>query len=196
MQRRKFIAGLGSIAAAGAAAVGTGAFTSVSASRDVTINTTGDASAFLKIEPEDTPNADEYVYTESDNTIALDFTNTDESATSGNGGSGLNEDATTIFDNLLKFTNQGTQEIYVGVANEGDPASGAGHPGSFYAENSQGDSGDNSSFDVDDWPEDATTIGVGESITNVGYSISDPEDFADSSFTVTFRAERSGYNQD
>jgi len=196
MQRRKFIAGLGSLAAAGAAGIGTGAFTSVSASRDVTINTVGDASAFLKIEPEDTPNAQEYVFTEGDGTIALDFTNTTKAESNQTLGSGLNKDAKTIFDNLLKFTNQGTQEILVGVENEGDAASGSGHPGSFYAENSQGDTSDNSSFDVDDWSEDAMTIGVGETITNVGYSISDPEDFTNTSFTVTFRAERSGRNQD
>jgi hypothetical protein len=179
---------MGSLAAAGAAGIGTGAFTSVEAQRDVDIATTGDASAFLQIEAEDTPNADEYVITEDDDTIALDFTNTNEM---GGGGDGLNEDATTIFDNLLKFTNQGTQEIMVGVVNDAD-----GHPGSFYAENSQNDTSDNSSFDVGDWSEDATTIDVGETITNVGYSISDPEDFEDSSFTVTFKAERSGSNQD
>jgi len=188
MQRRKFIAAMGSLTAAGAAGLGTGAFTSVEADRDVEIATTGDASAFLQIEAEDGPNADEYVVTEDDDTIALDFTNTNETPNSG--GDGLNEDAYTIIDNLLKFTNQGTQEIMVGVVD--DP----GSPGSFYAENSQGDSSDNSSFDVDDWPEDNTTIGVGESITNVGYHINNPEDFEDSSFTVTFKAERSGNNQD
>ncbi|WP_336136870.1 hypothetical protein [Natronomonas amylolytica] len=194
MERRKFLIGAGSAAVGASALVGSGAFTSVSANRDVNIKVTGDASAFLAIEAEDTPNADEYVHTESDGTVYLEFRNTDEKTnTDGEGaGSGMNKDASTIFDNLLKFTNQGTQEIRVG---EVDPS---GHPGSFYAENTQGD-GSGSSFDVDDWPEPATKIGVGESITNVGYWISNPEDaFSGDStqFTVTFKATRVGGNQD
>jgi len=47
--RRKFIAGLGALATGSAAAVGTGAFTSVSAERSVTIDTADDAYAFLRL---------------------------------------------------------------------------------------------------------------------------------------------------
>jgi len=193
--RRKFLIGMGSLAAGSAAAVGSGAFTSVEANRDVEIGVTGDASAFLQIEPAKegeslTPNAEEYVHTEGDGTVYLDFTNTDETTGNGGGqGSGLNKDATTIFDNLLDFTNQGTQEIMVGAVGD------ANRPGSFYAENDQGD-GAGSSFDVDDWPETATTIGVGETVENVGFWVKNPDEFESTSLTVTFRAERSGYNQD
>jgi len=198
--RRKFLIGMGSLAAGSAAAVGSGAFTSVSANRDVEIDVEGDASAFLQITPakegeSNTPNAAEYVETGEDGTVYLDFSNTDESV-EGAGGSGLNNDATTIFDNLLDFTNQGTQDIEVGVVNDGST------PGSFYAENGQGNGqSDNTSFDVDDFGNgnSAQVIGPGEAIENVGFYITDPEDFSaldDGSFTVTFKAVRTGGNRD
>ncbi|MFC6793753.1 hypothetical protein ACFQFH_04590 [Halobaculum halobium] len=47
MNRRSMIAGIGSIAAAGAAVTGMGAFQSVEADRQVTISVTGDATAYL-----------------------------------------------------------------------------------------------------------------------------------------------------
>jgi len=47
MQRRKFIIGMGSIAAGGAVATGSGAFSRTSAERSVTIQATGDAVANL-----------------------------------------------------------------------------------------------------------------------------------------------------
>ena len=200
MDRRKFIIGAGSLAAGGAAALGSGAFTSVDANRDISIAVAGDASAFLKITPAEedgntTPNAKEYVFEESDGTLALDFTNTNE--TEDAGGKGLNEDATTIFDALLDFTNQGTQTIRVGA-----PASG--YPGSFYAENTRGNGQqDNTSFDIDDFDNSSQnanqTIAPGETIENVGYYVKNPEDkFEDDSttFTVTFRAAEIGNNLD
>ncbi len=51
MQRRKFLIGMGSLAAGGAAATGTGAFTQVTAERDVTVKTAGDAGAYLDLNP-------------------------------------------------------------------------------------------------------------------------------------------------
>jgi hypothetical protein len=51
MQRRKFLLGAGSLAAAGAAAVGTGAFDGVAAERSVNVGLKGDAAANLVLEP-------------------------------------------------------------------------------------------------------------------------------------------------
>ena len=114
MERRKFIAGLGSITAAGAAGIGTGAFTSVSADRDVSVNVAGDSSAFLKFDLEDEPNA-AYAEVPQNGTLEIAL---DGSLTDGNGnpaGSGVNDDAYTIIRDIFTITNQGTQDIYVGV---------------------------------------------------------------------------------
>ena len=116
MERRKFLIGAGALASGSAAAVGTGAFTSVTADRDLTVNVAGDASAFLKFALEDTENAAyAQVGGSSDSTleIALDGSITD--GDSEPTGSGVNEDAYTIIRDIFTITNQGTQDIYVGV---------------------------------------------------------------------------------
>lgn len=106
MQRRKFLIGAGSLAAASAGAIGTGAFTSVSASRSLVVETAADNNALLGIErQESSSNADEYV-DNSGNAIAIDFSSDD-------GGTGVNSNAYSIFRDLLKITNQGSQTVYV-----------------------------------------------------------------------------------
>jgi hypothetical protein len=170
--------------------MGTGAFTQVSANRDMSLKISGDAGALLgiskaQVNGSTSKNAQDYVRFEDDGTIALDFTGTDQ------GGQGLNQDATTIFDALLDFTNQGTQPINVG---EADPDS---YPGSFFAEGGFGDDkGD--SFDVDDFQNSgqvvSTNIQPGDTLENVGYVISNPEEefSGNSTFEVTFQATRVG----
>ncbi|UWG46456.1 DUF1102 family protein [Halanaeroarchaeum sp. HSR-CO] len=51
MQRRKFLATVGSLAAGSAAAIGTGAFESASATRNVTVEVEEDASAWIALNP-------------------------------------------------------------------------------------------------------------------------------------------------
>jgi hypothetical protein len=128
MQRRKFIASIGSVAAGAAAVTGTGAFTSVTANRDVEVSVADDSEAFLRIrkatDDQDnvTPNAEEYV-TIDNGQVGLDFTSTDS------GAKGLNKGATTIFDNLLRIENQGTQEVivaYEGLTSNGNDLTNQG----------------------------------------------------------------------
>lgn len=107
MQRRKLLIGLGS--AVGAGAVGTGAFTSVSAERDVTVQVADDANALLGIETGNGPNAEAFAETTDDETVALNLSGTDTS------GSGLGTDSTYQFDDILRLTNQGTQTVYAWV---------------------------------------------------------------------------------
>lgn len=104
MQRRKFIAGVGSLAAAGAAGIGTGAFSSVEADRSVSINAAGDASAYLGLAKTGSSNSEKYVTT-TNGEVGFDFTgeNTD--------GDGFNTGAVTQVKNLLEVANQGTQEV-------------------------------------------------------------------------------------
>jgi len=120
--RRKFIAGLGALATGSAAAVGTGAFTSVQAERDITIQAVGDASAYLGIEPFPTsgvPAGDgkyggtegngEYA-SETNGVVSLDFTSNDEAS-----GTGLNDKAMVNIEDVLLIKNNGTQPVYVTV---------------------------------------------------------------------------------
>ena len=102
MERRKFVIGAGALATGSAAAIGTGAFTSVEADRQVEVNVVDDADAYLGLSALDEPNS-EYV-DESGDTVAIDITDTDA------GGQGLNPNATTVIEDLLEVTNQGTND--------------------------------------------------------------------------------------
>ena len=116
MERRKVLIGLGSLAAGGAAAMGSGAFTSVEADRDIEVEVAGDADAFLGVEPADTPNGDAYA-TETDGTVELNFDDgADFSEIDGtDGGSGINDRALTDIQDVITVTNQGTQEVTINV---------------------------------------------------------------------------------
>lgn len=103
MNRRNVLVGLGTIVAGGGAALGTGAFTSVEADRTVTVQTTGDASAFLSLSP--ARDGGEYV-NDSDDAIEIVL-----NGSSSADGSGLNENAVSRFENLVTVANQGTQVI-------------------------------------------------------------------------------------
>jgi hypothetical protein len=107
MNRRKFLIASGAIATGGAAAVGSGAFTSVEAGRDVEVNVAGDAAAVLGIEPVPGPN-DEYVDV-SAGQFAFAVTGTDSD------GNGVNLNALTRIDDIVRITNQGTQSIVFGA---------------------------------------------------------------------------------
>lgn len=108
--RRSVLIGLGGIVATGGAVLGTGAFTTVTAERTVNVETAGDASAFLGLTPADRDGSggNEYVADPGDGTIEITLVNNDD--TPGN-ASGLNQNATTVFRNLVTVTNNGTQDV-------------------------------------------------------------------------------------
>ena len=157
MQRRKFVLAAGSTAIGASAVIGSGAFTSVEADRQVEVNVVDDAEAYLGLSALDEPNS-EYV-DESGDTVAIDITETDA------GGQGLNPNATTVIEDLLEVTNQGTNDG-VGV----------------WVEVDLGDIGDGE-FEVYDQDtetnleEEAVPIDTGESLT-IGVEIesADPAD--------------------
>ena len=125
MDRRKFVVGLGSLAAGGAAAMGTGAFTSVEANRAMTINTRYNGDALLGISPSDnSDNADAYVEGGSvpggyQNAQSIDLGDSNGDPVGNNGAYGVNADAVTIIRDLLDIRNQGSQTVYVYI--EGVP---------------------------------------------------------------------------
>jgi len=71
MERRKFMIGMGSLAAGTAAATGTGAFTAFSADRQANINVVNDASGLVALK--DATDGD-IVRTGSDGELVIDFT--------------------------------------------------------------------------------------------------------------------------
>ena len=107
MKRRNLILGLGSVSLAGASVFGSGAFSSVQADRDVTVNVAGDDEAYLALEPAEGPNGD-YASIE-DGTLALNF----DGSAEGVDGQGFNAEATTRVDEVFTITNQGTQTVGV-----------------------------------------------------------------------------------
>lgn len=108
MNRRKFLTTLGVAAAGTSAAVGTGAFTSVSADRSVNVQVANDSNAFLGLVPGDTG-----LVTEAGGTLQINLDGTGTSA------SGVNFNAITQVgshddpenDHAFKIVNQGTQSV-------------------------------------------------------------------------------------
>ncbi|PAU82847.1 hypothetical protein CK500_11990 [Halorubrum salipaludis] len=177
--------------------MGTGAFTSVRADRSISIETAGDAGAFLSFEKATdgdgnvTPNAQEYVEITGDNTVSFDFTQSDDTAGSA---SGINKNAKSTFDNLIDIQNNGSQEVVLSV--ESDLIASQGGFLGIYAENSQGDSSDNTGLSDTDSGQ-TTTLSPGDAATNIGIYVPKGNSLDQvESGTFTFIAERVGGNQD
>ena len=197
MERRKFLIGAGSAAVGSSAIIGSGAFTSVEAEREVSIEVAGDANAFLTItRARDDggtayPNAQEYVEVDDNGEVSLDFTNAED--TEGSSASGINQDAKTIFDNLLDITNNGTQEVVLSV--DSDLIASQGGFLGVYVEGEKGNPNDGGGLSNAESGQ-TVTLGPGESATNIGVYV--PKGATDQveSGTLTFVAERKGGNRD
>lgn len=133
MQRRKFLVGLGATVSGSAAAVGTGAFTSVEANRQVDVQVAGDANAYLGLK--NSGDANEVYFDTSNDEHAVNFAN------SGNGGSGVNPNADTVAESVFTITNQGTQAVEVSLEATSSDDLSAGDPGSI-SDTSDAPSGD------------------------------------------------------
>ena len=88
-----------------------GAFTTVEADRTADVNTAGDDSALLQLDPSTSSNGEDYAST-VDGQLELDL--------AGASGDGVNLDANTNVDDVFKVTNQGTQEITLHITKSGD----------------------------------------------------------------------------
>lgn len=108
-KRRKFLAGLGALASGSAAAVGTGAFTSVRADREVLISVAPDNNAYLQLEELETAQSESFINDSGgrSNTISISIGETD------GGGQGVNEQAVTFIDDLFSISNQGTDPVWI-----------------------------------------------------------------------------------
>jgi hypothetical protein len=110
MNRRQVLAAIGALSGGGAVVTGTGAFTSVEANRDVSVQVADDASAFLRMAAAGEGN-DEYITTNGGE-LGIDLTSSNQTNA---GGQGVNANATTVLADLFEIRNQGTQEIDVEV---------------------------------------------------------------------------------
>lgn len=106
ISRRKTLIGIGALAVGAGGIASTGAFTSVEANRSVSVATQGDSSALLQLTPANT-RAEQYVDT-SDDTISIDLS------------SGLNANATSVFNPLITVTNNSQNDVDLGLELQGD----------------------------------------------------------------------------
>lgn len=95
LTRRNALLGMGTIAAGAGVVGGSGAFTSVSADREISVSSSGDSEANVDI----VVNEVEGLVDSGDNTIGLSFQN-------------LNKNATTAFADALTITPQGGNGPY------------------------------------------------------------------------------------
>lgn len=110
MNRKQTLALLTAALLVTSAVAGTGAFSSISADRDVSVTVTNDANAFLGLEPAEGTNG---VYaTEQNGQLQLRFDGT------GTNAEGLNPNATTSFDDVFTVSNHGTQRVAVTIKDE------------------------------------------------------------------------------
>ena len=105
MNRRNVLVGIALVAVVSGLALGSGAFTQVEATRNVDLQTSGDGSALLQLEPGS--GADGIVSYQSDDATSADLLQINQS--------NLNEDALTRFDNAINVTNGGGDEVELSV---------------------------------------------------------------------------------
>ncbi len=108
MKRRQLLLGSG-VTLGAASILGTGAFTSVSADRDVSVTVADDADAFLRLAPCDSPNG-QYVDNEDG---LLNINLSGSNSNSDPSGDGVNPHGITRFDDVFEIANQGTQNVCV-----------------------------------------------------------------------------------
>ena len=119
MERRKFVIGLGSLAAGGAAATGTGAFSSFEADRSLTVQIADDSEAYVAFDTDlgSTPhNNYEYASINDNGELVIEFAENDA------GGLGVNPNSVTVFDDVFAIENKGTEDAKLWVTLDGDVA--------------------------------------------------------------------------
>jgi len=113
MERRKFLIGTGALAAGGAAALGSGAFSRVESHRDVSIAVANDENAYLGFKRMDTPHSKNYFDYDDEGHAEIQIAGHDDFNNNGPAetGSGVNSNSRTWFDGLFRLCNQGKADI-------------------------------------------------------------------------------------
>ena len=200
---------MGSLAAGGAAVMGSGAYTSVAAKRTVDIDVADDSDALLAFENANSRNG-EYAET-SGGTMSIDISGSNNSIM----GEGVNENAQTVFRDIFDIRNKGPNGVFVWVnespqgfglfadfpANTepgaGKPRSGTSGPTTGLGE---GESGQDCLLSQEPLGEDLCSsiparvyLGPGQAIKEVGFVIDTSGDYFGSDAPVSgeieFRAQ-------
>jgi len=116
MQRRNLLIGMGSLAAGGAATIGTGAFTTAEASREVSVSITSDENSFMSFKTSSGEFTNAQYAEVADG--KLEFTlgseaisGSDQENRFGVTGEGLNPDSTYYIDDVFGCYNGGSDQI-------------------------------------------------------------------------------------
>ena len=117
LSRRNILVGLGALVGGGGALVSTGAFSTVSAERSVSVNTTGDASSFLGLNA--TSQGQSYINNPTSGTLDISL---------GSSSNGFNEDAITTIGSLFNIINNSPEgeTIDIAFSTNGPSTSGVG----------------------------------------------------------------------
>jgi len=180
MKRRRLLAGVGALAGAGSFTLGTGAFTSVSAERSVSVAVARDYRAFLRLEPnvDDGINGDRTGRSSTDGYV-VDFDIPGLDGGENQDAEGVAPDSIYEFHDLLKISNHGTQPVTV----QSEYAGGDFHELALVT-------------DTGRLSGDPPTLDVGESIDVGLYIDTHGSDTGSYDETLTVVAERVGGNRD
>jgi len=125
MKRRKFVVGLGSLAAGGAATMGTGAFGDIDAERNMSGQIVQDPNAYLALNSHT-----QYSMIAGDGELEITLDR-------------LNDEAENSFDHVFTLTNTGTDKVYVWIEVTANGDSGNMY---FYPEGNENDKIESTGF--------------------------------------------------
>jgi len=154
VNRRNVLVAMGAALGGGGLLMATGAFSTVSAERDVSVSTAGDGSAYLTLVGDS-----DYVVDDGDDTLAINL-----SGTGSNGASGFNENAITTISDIVTITNNAADgsQTTVGVS----PDSPSQNPSAGSEATLTIDVGTDEFVDVTFYVDDSNTNGVGSGSTS------------------------------
>lgn len=105
---------------AAAVVAGTGAFSAITADRAAAVDMTADASSYLGMSPHSGPNG-AYAEVDADGLVELRLTGGNQNIGSEiAGGTGVPGEATTLVEDVINVTNQGTQPVTVWITEDSD----------------------------------------------------------------------------
>jgi hypothetical protein len=195
LTRRNALIGMGTVAAGAGVIGGTGAFTSVQADRSVTVSTTGDSAAALRIVPA-TTSGPVGNGTITDN--AATYTNADDADNTFNNDTlditinNLNLDAVTRLEQLFTVVNNGNQEVTLDfeiTASSGSISDIVGSSGSINVVLGTGSGA--TVADITSGYAGDSTLGVGASSSPIGleFDIDDESTGSSLDLELTIRAQ-------
>jgi len=109
MQRRKFLVGMGSLAAGGAATIGTGAFDESQTGKEVEVSVVSDGNGFISFNSTS-------AYSGVENGEMKIYFN-DEA---GVGGDGVPQKTNMVFNDVFEVQNEGSQRVELGLDQKAD----------------------------------------------------------------------------